>query len=82
MELLWLLLGSLILRLLLRCLILGLLLLRGSVLRARCLVLRVWCAILLAWLLLVVGLRALECWVLWSGGSFGVKFGVQVVGFL
>lgn len=82
MELLWLLLGSLILRLLLRCLILGLLLLRGSVLRARCLVLRLWGTILLVWLLLVVGLRTLECWVLWSGGSFGVKFGVQVVGFL
>lgn len=82
MELLWLLLGSLILRLLLRCLILGLLLLRGSVLRARRLVLSLWCAILLAWLLLVVGLRTLECWVLWSGGSFGVKFGMQVVGFL
>lgn len=57
---------------LLRCLILGLLLLRGSVLLARLLVLSLWGSVLLAWLLLVIGLWALESWILWAGGSFGV----------
>lgn len=68
----------------LRCLlILGLLLLlRGSVLLARRLVLSLRSSVLLARLLLAVSLWALECWVLWSSGSFGVQFGVQIVGFL
>lgn len=70
-----------LLRLLLRCLVLRLLL-GGSVLRARRLVLSLWRSILLARLLLVVGLWALESWVLWSSCCFGVELSVQIVGIL
>lgn len=74
LKLLWLLLG---------CLVLRLLLLRGSVLlRTRRLVLSLWSAVLLARLLLAVALWTLESWVLWSSGSFSVQFGMQIVSFL
>lgn len=69
--------------LLLRSLILGLLL-GSSVLLLRSLVRGLLGGtVLLAGLLLTVAaLGFLVCWVLWSGGSFGVQFGVQIVGFL
>lgn len=78
--------------LLLRSLVLRLLLLLGSsVLLLRSLVrgLLLWGAILLLWgtvllsrLLLAVSLWFLVGRVLWSGSSFSVQFGVQVVSFL
>lgn len=72
-----------LLRLLLGCLVLRLLLLGGSVLlRTRRLVLSLWSAVLLARLLLAVALWTLESWVLWSSGSFGVKFSMQIISFL